>query len=59
MVLYAANKPIRKSSLPELYHKKIYDALGLAHRPGNKIKTILLDFKMCSAKTNNCINITI
>jgi len=32
---------IRKSSLPELYHKKIYDALGLVHRPGKTVKTIL------------------
>jgi transposase len=32
---------IRKSSLPEAVHKKIYDALRLSHRPGKTVKTIL------------------
>ncbi len=32
---------IRKSTRPEPFHKKIYDALGLPSRPGVTIKTIL------------------
>ena len=32
---------IRKSSRPEVLHNRIYDALGLGHRPGKTIKTIL------------------
>jgi len=32
---------IRKSSRPEMLHNKIYDALGLGHRPGKTIRTIL------------------
>lgn len=32
---------IRKSSRPEPFHRKIYDALHLSHRPGKTIKTIL------------------
>jgi transposase len=32
---------IRKSTQPEMFHKKIYDALGLPPQPGKKIKTIL------------------
>jgi transposase len=32
---------IRKSTRPELFHAKIYDALHLPHRPGKTIKTIL------------------
>ena len=32
---------IRKSSRAELFHKKIYDALGLPYQPGKKVKTIL------------------
>jgi transposase len=32
---------IRKTSMPELYHRKIYAALGCTHRPGVTIKTIL------------------
>lgn len=32
---------IRKSAHPEIYHKSIYDALGVSERPGKTIKTIL------------------
>jgi transposase len=32
---------IRQSTQPEMFHKKIYDALGLPHQPGKKVKTIL------------------
>jgi transposase len=32
---------IRKSSRPEPFHIRIYDALNLPHRPGKTIKTIL------------------
>ncbi|MBC8357397.1 MAG: IS1634 family transposase [Candidatus Aminicenantes bacterium] len=32
---------IRKSSLAELFHKKIYDALNLRYQPGKTVKTIL------------------
>jgi len=32
---------IRKSSRPEPFHIRIYDALKLPHRPGKTIKTIL------------------
>ena len=32
---------IRKSSRPEVLHSRIYDALGLGHRPGKTIKAIL------------------
>jgi transposase len=32
---------IRRSGRPELYHRKIYDALGLSHRPGKTVKTVL------------------
>jgi transposase len=32
---------IRKSSRPEAFHKKIYDALHLPQRPGKMIKTII------------------
>jgi transposase len=32
---------IRKSSRPETFHKKIYDALCLPQRPGKTVKTIL------------------
>ena len=32
---------IRKSTRPESFHLTIYDALGLSHRPGKTIKTIL------------------
>jgi transposase len=32
---------IRKSSRPEPFHLKIYDALKLSHQPGKKIMTIL------------------
>jgi len=32
---------IRKSGRPEIFHKKIHDALRLPLRPGKTIKTIL------------------
>jgi len=32
---------IRKSSRPEMFHKRIYDALRLPLRPGKTVKTIL------------------
>jgi transposase len=32
---------IRKSTRPEPFHRKIYDALHLSHRPGKTIKTII------------------
>jgi len=32
---------IRKSTKPELFHRKIYDALHLSHRPGKTMKTII------------------
>jgi transposase len=32
---------LRQSTQPEMFHKKIYDALGLPHQPGKKVKTIL------------------
>ncbi|MDI6776525.1 MAG: IS1634 family transposase [Syntrophales bacterium] len=32
---------IRKSSRPEAYHKKIYDALNLSYQVGRRIKTIV------------------
>ncbi len=32
---------IRRTARPETFHKKIYDALGLTHRPGKTIKAIL------------------
>ena len=32
---------IRKSSLAELFHKKIYDVLNLRYQPGKTVKTIL------------------
>ena len=32
---------MRKSARPELVHTRIYDALGLSHRPGETVKTIL------------------
>ena len=32
---------LRKSSRPELVHTRIYDALGLSHRPGKTVKTLL------------------
>lgn len=32
---------IRKSSIPEPSHTRIYDALRLSHRPGKTIKTVL------------------
>jgi len=32
---------VTKSTRPELYHTKIYDALHLSHIPGRTIKTIL------------------
>jgi transposase len=32
---------IRKSSSPEPFHTRIYDALHLSHRPGKTVKTVL------------------
>jgi transposase len=32
---------IRKSTRPESFHRKIYDALHLSHRPGKTMKTII------------------
>ncbi|MEI9479993.1 MAG: IS1634 family transposase, partial [Deltaproteobacteria bacterium] len=32
---------IRKSTRPEPFHRKIYDALHLSHRPGKTMKTII------------------
>jgi transposase len=32
---------IRKSTRPEPFHRQIYDALHLSHRPGKTIKTII------------------
>jgi len=32
---------IRKSARPEPFHRKIYDALHMSHRPGKTIKTII------------------
>ena len=32
---------LRKSTLPETFHQRIYDALRLPHRPGKTVKTIL------------------
>jgi hypothetical protein len=32
---------LRQSTQPEMFHKKIYDALDLPHQPGKKVKTIL------------------
>ena len=32
---------IRKSTKPELFHRKIYDALHLSVRPGKTVKTII------------------
>jgi len=32
---------VRKSARPEPFHRKIYDALHLSHRPGKTIKTII------------------
>jgi hypothetical protein len=32
---------IRKSSMAEPAHKRIYDALGLAHRAGKILKTAM------------------
>lgn len=32
---------VRRSGRPEPYHRKIYDALGLSHRPGKTVKAVL------------------
>ena len=32
---------IRKSSRAELFHKEVYDALGLSYQPGKTVKTVL------------------